>query len=144
MSHNKKEKDGITVLVVEPLKEPYIKTISDSLKSLQAEVGGSIDAIYPFEDPAALVYHSDGKYQGLMPNRRLYDDDGQACDYIAGTFLIAGLGEEDFCSLSEKQIAKYMKQYRIPERFPSMGKGAAGVKSPERKSGKRNRTDEGR
>lgn len=32
------EKAGITVLVVEPLKEPYVKTISSGLKSLQVEV----------------------------------------------------------------------------------------------------------
>lgn len=36
---NEKEKNDITVLIVEPLKEPYIKMISKGLKALQNEVG---------------------------------------------------------------------------------------------------------
>ena len=45
----------MTVLVVEPKKKPYVKTISSGLESLQHEVGGDIEAIYPFEDPVALI-----------------------------------------------------------------------------------------
>ena len=43
---NKEKK--ITVLVVEPQKNPYIKEIDNTLKSLQCEVGGYIQAVYPF------------------------------------------------------------------------------------------------
>lgn len=160
---NKKDKDRITVLIVEPLKEPYIKTISNGLKALQDEVGGNIEVIFPFEDPAAIVLNDDGKFKGLMPNRALYDGDGQLCDVIAGTFLVLGVAGENFCSLSKKQTGKYMEKYRIPERFAyingaitvipvsvdrsakkHMDKGSAGAKFYNRKSGKRNRTDEAR
>jgi len=41
-------KDTITVLVVEPKKKPYVKSISSGLKSLQQEVGGYIEALYPW------------------------------------------------------------------------------------------------
>ena len=36
----------ITVLVVEPEKAPYVKTISAGLASLQKEVGGLIEAVH--------------------------------------------------------------------------------------------------
>lgn len=108
-------KDGMTVLVVEPLKAAYLKTISGSLKSLQKEVGGLIDATYPFEDRVAIVLNDEGKLNGLMPNRGLYNDDGNLYDIVAGTFLVVGLAEESFCSLNDEMAAKYMKKYKTPE-----------------------------
>ena len=42
------ENSKITVLVVEPLMEPYVKEIDSGLKSLQKEVGGYIQVVYPF------------------------------------------------------------------------------------------------
>lgn len=57
---NEKVNDKITVLIVEPLKEPYIKTISIGLKALQNEVGGNIEAIFPFDDSSAIVLNGDG------------------------------------------------------------------------------------
>ena len=36
----------MTVLVVEPRKEPYLKEINPGLHSLQVEVGGDIAATY--------------------------------------------------------------------------------------------------
>lgn len=47
--------EKITVLVVEPEKAPYEKTIDAGLSSLQQEVGGYIQAVYPFDDPVALI-----------------------------------------------------------------------------------------
>lgn len=165
MNYNDHEKGGITILIVEPLKEPYIKTISNGLKALQNEVGGNIEAIFPFEDSSVIVLNSDGKFRGLEPNRALYDYEGQLCDVIAGTFVVLGTAGEDFCSLSEEQAMKYMEKYKVPERFSNingvttvipvsadrnaksekhMEKGSAGVKSHNRKHGKRNRLDEER
>lgn len=164
-NENETVKDGITVLIVEPLKEPYIKMISKGLKVLQNEVGGNIEVIFPFEDSATIVLNSDGKFRGLMPNRALYDCEGQLCDVIAGTFLILGTAGEDFCSLSGEQAMVYMEKYKVPERFSYingvttaipvsadrnaesekyMEKGSVDVKSYNRKSGKRNRLDEER
>ena len=50
----------LTVLVVEPAKPPYVKQIPDTLQAMQEIVGGNIDATYPFEDPVALVFNSEG------------------------------------------------------------------------------------
>lgn len=43
------------VVVVEPMKRAYVKDIDSGLESLQKEVDGYIEAIYPFEDEVAIV-----------------------------------------------------------------------------------------
>lgn len=45
----------IVVVVVEPGKEPRIEEIDSGLESLQGMVGGYIQAIYPYDDPVALI-----------------------------------------------------------------------------------------
>ena len=90
----------ITILVVEPSKKPYVKEIENTLKSLQREVGGCIQAVYPWNEPVALICDEESKLKNKPFNRALRDENGKIYDYIAGTFLITGLGEEDFASLS--------------------------------------------
>ena len=109
--------EKMTVLVVEPMKEPYVKEIDSGLHSLQAEVGGDIGATYPYSDPVALVCNDEGKLIGLDLNRGLRDENGEIYDIVAGTFLVVGLGEEDFASLSPELIQKYTEQFKTPERF---------------------------
>ena len=77
------ERDStIAVLIVEPGKEPYVKEIDSNLKSLQHEVGGYIEAIYPYEDPVALVCNEEGKLEGLPLNRALRDEDGDIYGFL--------------------------------------------------------------
>ena len=83
------------VLMVEPGKSPYAAEIESGLKSLQAAVGGDIQAVYPYEDPVALICNEEGKLMGLPLNRALFDDDGHIYDIVSGNFLIVGLGEDD-------------------------------------------------
>ena len=45
----------MTILVVEPMKKPTIQEIDGSLESMQRIVGGDIEAVYPFDDPVAIV-----------------------------------------------------------------------------------------
>lgn len=89
-------KDTMTVLVVEPMKEPYIKDIGTDLKSMQSAVDGDIQAIYPYDDLVAIVCNEEGKINGLPLNRAVYDEDKTMIDIIAGTFLITGLTEDNF------------------------------------------------
>lgn len=49
------DNEKISVLVVEPEKKPYAKEISSELSSLQHEVGGYIQAVYPYEEPVAII-----------------------------------------------------------------------------------------
>ena len=113
--------EKMTVLVVEPMKEPYVKEIDPGLHALQAEVGGDIGATYPFSDPVALVCNDEGTLIGLDLNRGLRDENGEIYDIMAGTFLVVGLGEEDFTSLSPELAQKYTEHFRQPEQFISLG-----------------------
>ena len=108
----------ITVLVVEPGKKPYVKSIPSGLASLQHEVGGYIQAIYPWaDDPCAIVCDEEAKLKGKPMNRALRDEDGHIYDIVAGTFLIIGLDSERFTSLESKYIQKYSTLFAFPEVF---------------------------
>ena len=112
--------EKLTVLVVEPMKEPYVKEIAPGLHALQAEVGGDIAASYPFDDPVGLVLNDEGKLIGLDLNRSLRDEHGEIYDIVAGTFLVVGLGSESFASLPPDMIQKYTEQFKRPELFASI------------------------
>lgn len=99
------------VLVVEPMKAPYAKEIDGSLKSMQALVGGDIEATYPFTDPVGLVYNAEGKFLGLPPNRLLRDENGTTYDLVCGAFFLVGLGSERFVSLTDDQLRRYHDLY---------------------------------
>ena len=109
--------EKMTVLVVEPGMSPYVKEIDSGLKSLQTEVGGWIEAVYPFEEEVALICNEEGKLSELPLNRALRGDYGGVYDIIAGTFLVVGLGEDDFCSLSDEYIKKFSDRFKTPEKF---------------------------
>ena len=112
--------EKLTVLVVEPMKEPYAKEIAPGLHALQAEVGGDIAASYPFDDPVGLVLNDEGKLIGLDLNRSLRDEHGEIYDIVVGTFLVVGLGPESFASLPPDMIQKYTEQFKRPELFASI------------------------
>ena len=107
----------MNVLMVEPGKAPYETQIGDDLRSMQAAVGGYIQAVYPFEQPVALVCRESGKLDGLTLNRALRDSDGDIYDIIAGTFFIAGLGESDFTDLPHELAEQFAERFRQPEMF---------------------------
>lgn len=111
----------LTVLEIVPGQYPKQVEIDPDLKSLQQAVGGNIGASYPFSDPVAIVYNDEGKLMGLPLNRALRDESGEAYDVVAGTFLVVGLGEEDFASLSPELAQKYEKQFHQPETFLKLG-----------------------
>ena len=105
------------VLRIQPKKYPEIIEIDGSLESLQKEVAGPIQAVYPWDDPVALICNEEGKLIGVNFNRTLMDADGTPADVIAGTFLIVGLTEDDFGDLSQEYIDKYEKLFHQPEKF---------------------------
>ena len=109
--------ETITVLVVEPGKRPYTKKIEPGLTSLQRELGGHIEAVYPFPEPVAIVCRETGKLDGWPLNRALRDETGTIYDIIAGTFLVVGLTEEDFGSLSPELLQVFTQRFWQPETF---------------------------
>lgn len=104
----------ITVLVVEPERKPYAKVIDNTLESLQREVDGYIQAIYPFEDEVAIICDEEAKLNSKPLNRSLRDSSGEIYDIIAGTFLVVGLTEDNFGSLSDEQMKEYSRFFEMP------------------------------
>lgn len=114
--------DTINILVVEPGKKPYAKEIGSDLDSLQKAVDAEIiQSVYPYREPVALICDDEGKMNGKELNRALRDDDGHIYDVVAGTFMIVGLGEEDFSSLSPELMKLFSEKFKTPEMFMNMG-----------------------
>ena len=111
----------MTVLAVLPGKVPERMELDSSLESMQKFVGGTIQAVYPFSDPVAIVCNDDGKLMGLEHNRALRDDDENVYDILCGPFFICGLGEEYFASLPEDLLRKYAQRFQHPELFLRIG-----------------------
>lgn len=107
----------LTVLIVPPMLEPYTKEIPIGLKVLQNEVGGNIQVVYPFAEPVGLICNEEGKNEGMELNRALYDAEGNMYDIIAGTFILAGLTDDNFGSLDKEQIKQFSKRFAKPEMF---------------------------
>jgi len=99
------------VLIVEPMKPCEAREIPDTLEAMRDIVGGDIEATYPFADTVAVVCNSEGKFLGLPHNRPLLDERGMPYDIVCGTFFLAGLGAEDFVSLTDDQIQRYKSLY---------------------------------
>ena len=88
---------------------------------MQHEVGGYIQAVYPFEEPVAIVCNEEAKLEGLPLNRALRDEDGDIYDIVAGTFLVVGLTEDSFGSLPTELMQKFFDHFKVPEQFAKLG-----------------------
>ena len=117
------EKNKISVLLVEPFKEPKMIEIEDDLDAMQEIVGGYIEEYMPFEDDVAIVCNEEGKMRGLPLNRAIYldSDPGKRniSDIIAGKFFVcyAPPESENFLSLPDDLAKKYDEKFKSPERF---------------------------
>ena len=120
-SGEREKEKTIDVLLVEPGQYPRMTSIGSDLYSLQKAVGGDIEAIYPYDDPIAIVCAEEGKINGEPLNRAIRDEDNDIVDIIAGTFFVCGLGEEDFASLPKELQEKYEDKFHQPESFLKLG-----------------------
>lgn len=105
--------EQMSIIIVEPGKKPRQVTIEHTLENLQEIVGGSIQAIYPWDDRMiGLVCNDDGIALGLPFNRFV-----EECEYgpIWGTFFLCGLGEEDFTSLTDEDAKFLMERFMLTE-----------------------------
>ena len=111
------------VVVVEPKKKPMVQDISPDLESMQKIVGGSIQAIYPFDEPVALICNEEGKLLGLPLNRALRDDEDNVYDIISGTFFVCAAPPDSdrFTGLTDQQVKTCMARFSMPEMFLNVG-----------------------
>lgn len=89
---------------------PYEKEIN-GLDEMQAVVGGSITASYPFKEPVAIVSNDDSIGLGMEFNRSMEGGYGG----IFGPFFVCGLSSDNFCSLSPEQMERYKQKYHYAE-----------------------------
>ena len=85
------------------------------------------------------VWNEEGKLNGLPLNRALRDEDNDIYDIVAGTFLVVGLGESEFASLTPALMEKYEKLFHSPEAFLNLNGHLTVIPMPEpqaRKSAK--------
>ena len=100
------------VLVIAPHEHPVVKELPD-LEAMQKCVGGTIQAVYPWEDAqAALICDEEGLYHDSDWNRYINEDLS-----IKGTFFICGIGEEDFDDLPDELIDRFTKEFYEPQVF---------------------------
>ena len=100
------------VVLVEPGRYARKATIENTLEAEQAVVGGLIDAIRPWpKENVCLVLNDEGKVIPLQPNRGLSEID----DVVYGTFFLCGEDGENFCSLTNEQVERYLARFREPE-----------------------------
>ena len=112
----------MTILLVSPGQAPRKITIEDTLAAMQRAVGGPIQAVYPFEEPVAIICHEEGKLLHLPLNRALRSPDtGGIYDIIAGNFFLCAAppDSEHFESLTDDQLERYARIFRTPELFLS-------------------------
>lgn len=111
------------VVIVEPKKKPTVQDINDDLEAMQKIVGGTIQAIYPFEEAIALICNDEGKFLNLPLNRALRDSTGCVYDIVAGTFFLCAAppDSDNFASLTEEQTQTCLKRFAVPEQFIQVG-----------------------
>lgn len=109
-----KEKE-ITVVKVEPMKNPVIATLTNDLDSLQkavsigADYQGLIEFVY-LEDNVSILCNEEGKLIALEPNRRLGED------ILCGVFyLVAEDKNGNLKSLTPAQQDKYLRMFWDPD-----------------------------
>ena len=109
---NVSKPEKLRVVLVEPGQYAREAEIDNTLEAKQAVVGGVIDAIYPWKDDAvALIINDAGKVIPLEPNRALPEYE----DIVFGAFFICGDDGENFCSLTDRQVQRYLERFRQPE-----------------------------
>ena len=86
------------------------------LREEVAAVGGDIQAVYPYEDPVALICNEEGKLMGLPLNRALFDDDGEEVFRVGTTIGKGSISTygASFSSASKNGEAKATITMEIP------------------------------
>lgn len=111
------------VVAVEPQKKPVVREIDAGLEAMQKIVGGSIEAVYPFDEPVSLICNEEGKLLNLPLNRALRDENGTVYDIISGTFFLCAAPPDSdrFAGLTDQQAKTYMEWFAMPEMFLNVG-----------------------
>lgn len=115
------------IIVVNPGEIPHMLPMEPSPENLREKVGGSIQVIFPWNDPVALICNAERKALGLPLNRALPDKDKNVYDIIAGTFLLCGAMGTLFVSLSDELRDTYYRKFIATEFFVPRNNGECDI-----------------
>ena len=66
------------ILLIEPNHSPQLRNIADTLEAMQHIVGGNIQAVYPFEEPVALICNEEAEGTGNPTDRNRKHHQGRS------------------------------------------------------------------
>lgn len=122
MMETEMKEQKIRVVLVEPGKYAREAEIGTSLSELQEVCEGLIQTYYPFDEMVCIVCNDEGKINGMPLNRGIKDEKtGELIEIIAGPFFICDCSTENFGSLNQEQIERFINQFKMPERFYRLG-----------------------
>ena len=113
VSKTQKPDNLMRVVYVEPNKPAYVTDIVNSLEGEQKAVGGHIEAVYIEDDNTCLICNENAKLEGMEGNRRF----GDGTSIIAGPFFVCGTTEDNFRSLTDEEVDKYMDRFAVPDQI---------------------------
>ena len=103
--------DSIQIVIVEPMKKPYKKTIPNTLEAMNEIVGGYIEIVRIGRTKTgaemAITLNEEGKLIGLPFNRRI-----MKFDILVGTFFITAYNMVgDNISLPDEECEKLIRSF---------------------------------
>lgn len=102
------------VVYVEPNKPAYVAEIAHTLEAEQKAVGGGlIQTLYLENDNTTIVANDEAKLIGMPGNRRF----GDGSTIVAGPFFVVGITGDDFRSLTDEEVVKYMDKFAVPDQI---------------------------
>ena len=111
-SQTQKPDNLMKIVYVEPNRKPFVSEIEHKLDAEQKAVKGYIEVIYIGDNDVCLVGNEEAKLMGMEGNRRIGES-----TIIAGPFFAVGLTEDDFRSLTDAEVEKYMECFKEPHQI---------------------------
>ena len=104
----------ITILIVEPGKQPRLARTENTWTAFQHIVGGPIDIGCYLPQRVMLISNAEGSEAGLPPNRAIRPNG----EVIAGTFLLCSFEDNSYTSLNAGQQAEFTRYFSEPDEAP--------------------------
>ena len=102
------------VVYVEPNKPAYVADVEHTLEAEQKAVGGGlIQTLYFEDDNTTIIANDESKLMGMPGNRRF----GDGSIIVAGPFFVVGIAGDDFRSLTDEEVEKYMDRFAVPDQI---------------------------
>lgn len=128
---NDSREGAIDALLVEPGQTPKVWKISPRTEVMRKIVGNSPRETWPFSEPIAVVYCDNAGTAQPPVNCLLKNGSGEPYEVIRGTFLVVGVADGTYISLTDAQIMWLLDVFRADIRSVVEGtkRTASGLKT---------------